>query len=96
MNNLEFVANKNSELAFKLANSFNKRLHEIEINHFADSETFIKPISYENLKSVKNIFVTNQFYFSNKSILNRSICCSSVNNQLLDFLFLIVLLKKVV
>lgn len=95
MNNLEFVADTNSLLAKKLANSFNKQLHEIEIDHFADSETFIKPISYENLKNIKNIFVTNQFYFSNRPILNRPICCSSINNQLFYFLFLIDFLKKI-
>ena len=90
MNNLEFVANKNSDLAFKLADYFKKQIYEIEVNHFADSETFIKQNKSEDLKQFKNFFITNQFYFSNKSIYS-----SSINNQLFDFLFLIDSVKKI-
>ncbi|MFH1643931.1 MAG: ribose-phosphate diphosphokinase [bacterium] len=88
MNNFEFIANNNSVLAQKLAHSLGHHLHDIEVNHFADSETYINLNDVAKLEKLKNLFVLNQFYFS-------TIGFSSINNQMFNFLFLINLLKKI-
>jgi len=91
MFDFQIIADKNSNLAKQLAEFWGKKVFQVEIGHFADSETFIK--FSDSLKTAvfqNNIFVVHQFYFSNK---NLGFC--SINKQLLDFLFLVDGLKKV-
>lgn len=90
MLNFQIVADKNSTLAKQLAEFWGKGIFQVEIKHFADSETFLK--FSDELKAViskNNLFIIHQFYFSNKGL---GFC--SINSQLLDFLFLVDDLKR--
>ncbi len=78
----EIVSLNSSSFINLIEDGLDKKIIRVESGNFADSEYYIKPpdISVKD----KDIFVIHQFSFENKSI----------NNQLLELLFLTDLIKK--
>lgn len=86
MLNLEIISQKGSTFAQSLSSCLGKKLINVEVQDFADTETYIKFSDVELIKN-KNLCVIQQFSFSNKDL-------NSVNNQILKFLLLVDFLKK--
>lgn len=78
----EIISLNSSNFINSVEKGLGKKIIKIKSGNFADSEYYIKPPDV-SLKD-KEVFVIHQFSFENKSI----------NNQLLEFLFLTDLIKK--
>ena len=78
----EIISLNNSDFINSVEKGLGKKIINVESGNFADSEYYIKPPSI-SLKD-KEVFVIHQFSFENESI----------NDQLLEFLFLTDLIKK--
>ncbi len=99
MVNFEFIAQKNTSLAQFLSSCFNKKIISIEVESFADTESYIKFSDIKLIKN-KNLCIIQQFSFLNKPLPRlwftgkNDSCINPINEQFFKFLLLIDFLKK--